>query len=88
MLELDGLLGDVDLEGVLDGVWWRLECSRDNLPGGGVPADSMCVGPYGDGAWCCVERTIPVCIPTGALSRLASLPLSVDVRELADLRLT
>ena len=87
-LKLDGLLGDVDLGRALDGVRWCVECSCDNLPGSCVSVEPTCVAPNEDGAWGGVGRTIPVYMPTGALSLRASLPFSVDVCELADLRLT
>jgi len=53
-----------------------------------VSADSTCVGSYDDEEWGDVSRTIPMYTLTGALSRCVSLPLSADVRGLADLRLT
>jgi len=63
-LELDGPLGEVDLERTLDGGRWSLElpcdCDCDELLGSGVPADWTCVGSCGDGACGGVGCTIPV----------------------------
>jgi hypothetical protein len=60
MLELDGPLGEVDLERVLDGRRSCLElscdCGCDELLGNGV----TCVGPYDDGACGGVGCTTPV----------------------------
>jgi len=65
-LELDGPVGEVDLERTLDGGQWSLElpcdsdCDYDELLGSGVPADWTCVGSCGDGACGGVGCTISV----------------------------
>jgi len=65
-LEMDGPLGEVDLERTLDGGRWSLElpcdcdCGCDELLGSGVLADWTCVGSCGDGACDDVGCTIPV----------------------------
>ena len=51
MLELDGPLGEVDLERTLDGGRSSLELSRDEVLGSCVFANSTCVGSWDGGAW-------------------------------------
>ena len=65
-LELDGPLGEVDLERTLDGGRWGLElrcdcyCDCDELLGNSVPADWTCVGSCDDGVCGGVRCTILV----------------------------